>query len=183
MNNLFLKDLEEHELETVLIWRNSEKIRQMMFSDQVISFSEHEAWFRRIKQDQSSIVKVFYQEESPLGLVQFNRFDFQSKSCHWGFYIGSPQAPKGVGSCMGLLALSYIFEEYGIRKLCAQIFSFNENSIRYHKKFGFKEEGCLSKHVFKNNEYVDLLLMALFKEDWLENKDEIGEKIRSKRYE
>jgi UDP-4-amino-4,6-dideoxy-N-acetyl-beta-L-altrosamine N-acetyltransferase len=162
-----LKDFDEAHLGIVLNWRNSEHIRNMMYSDHVISLEEHTAWYKKAKESQSTILKIFFYKDSPVGVVNFTQIDKQSNKCYWGFYIGEKDVPKGSGSVMGYLALSLIFKNYGIRKLCSEIMDYNIQSIHYHKKLGFTEEGRFVKHVLKNGRYVDVIAMSLFKDDWI----------------
>ncbi|WP_243354228.1 UDP-4-amino-4,6-dideoxy-N-acetyl-beta-L-altrosamine N-acetyltransferase [Bacillus litorisediminis] len=170
-----LKNLEEEELELVLKWRNSEHIRKYMYSDEIISFEDHINWFRNLINDSSKIAKVLLYDGRPVGYVHFTNIDNRNGKCYWGFYIGESNAPRGSGTALGLLALDYIFEEVSIRKLCAEVLAFNTISIHYHKKFGFVEEGRFTQHVLKCRQYIDVISMALFKDQWLEKKQELTE--------
>ncbi|KFL17349.1 pseudaminic acid biosynthesis N-acetyltransferase [Geobacillus stearothermophilus] len=176
-----LEDMNSSHLEMVLNWRNQEHIRSVMFHDQIISLEEHRKWFDRVKEDQRTIVKIFYLDNVPLGVVNFTNIDFKNGKCSWGFYVGDQNAPKGSGTLMGYLALNFIFEELNIRKLCAEIISFNERSIRYHQRLGFRKEGVLREHILKNNQYADVILMALFNKEWKEQKSKIQHMIEGMR--
>lgn len=168
-----LEDINSSHFEMVLNWRNQKHIRSVMYHDQIISLEEHKKWFERIKEDQRNIVKIFYLDNVPLGVVNFTNIDRKNSKCDWGFYIGNINAPKGSGILMGFLALNFAFEELNIRKICAEIFSFNDKSIRYHQKLGFNREGILKEHIIKNNQCVDVILMALFDKEWNESKNKI----------
>lgn len=176
-----LEDMNSSHLEMVLNWRNQEHIRSVMFHDQIISLEEHRKWFDRVKEDQRTIVKIFYLDNVPLGVVNFTNIDFENSKCSWGFYVGDQNAPKGSGTLMGYLALNFVFQELNIRKLCAEIISFNERSIRYHQRLGFRKEGVLREHILKNNQYADVILMALFNKEWKEQKSKIQHMIEGMR--
>ncbi|QSB47880.1 UDP-4-amino-4,6-dideoxy-N-acetyl-beta-L-altrosamine N-acetyltransferase [Parageobacillus toebii] len=176
-----LKDINSSHLEMVLNWRNQEHVRSAMFHDRVISLEEHKKWFDRVKKDQTTIVKVFYLDNVPIGVVNFTNIDFDNGKCFWGFYIGDQSAPKGLGTLMGYLAINFIFEEVNIRKLCAEIIQSNERSIRYHERLGFRKEGVLKEHVLKNNQYADVILMALFHKQWKEQKSKIQHMVEGMR--
>ncbi|MDD4354246.1 MAG: GNAT family protein, partial [Candidatus Nanoarchaeia archaeon] len=54
-----------------------------------------------------------------------------------------------------------------LRKIFSYPIDFNKATLRMHEKIGnFKEEGCLKKHVYWNNENHDVLVLSLFKEDF-----------------
>jgi UDP-4-amino-4,6-dideoxy-N-acetyl-beta-L-altrosamine N-acetyltransferase len=161
-----LENLSQKEIETVLEWRNADHIRPFMTNDDIIQLEEHYRWFKSIKKDLSKLVKLCFYNGKPIGLVNFSQIDSKNKTCEWGFYIGDKNCPRGSGKIMGILALDFIFNEGYMRKLCAQILDFNSKSLSYHKKLGFTEEGRLVKQILKNNQYVDVVLMSLFKEQW-----------------
>ncbi len=175
-----LIDVEEENLEILLKWRNSDHIRASMYSDHIISTAEHQRWFKKVKNDESTIAKLFVYEEKPIGFVNFTKIDRKNNTCYWGFYIGEKHRPPHSGTVMGLLALEFIFEKYGIRKVCAEVLDFNTTSINYHKKLGFQEEGRLVKHILKNNCYIDIIAMALFSEHWLDHKEKLQQEVQQK---
>lgn len=167
INDFKLVNLEEKYLEIVFNWRNTDRIRSVMNNDEIIQLDQHYQWYTSMKKDSSKIVKLLLYKNTPVGLVQFSQINNKHGTCEWGFYIGDTTlAPRGSGKMMGILALDYLFNEVKMRKICASILDFNNISINYHKKLGFLEEGRLVKHILKNNEYVDLVLMSLFKERW-----------------
>ncbi|MFC0562374.1 UDP-4-amino-4,6-dideoxy-N-acetyl-beta-L-altrosamine N-acetyltransferase [Halalkalibacter alkalisediminis] len=173
-----LKELEESDLKLILNWRNSKRIRNLMYTDHEITMTEHERWFQRITKDDSNLFKLLLYGNRRLGLVNFSNIDKMNNKCYWGFYIGDLEAPRGSGTIMGMLALDLVFEKMGLRKVCAEVLEFNSSSIRYHKKLGFKEEGRFIQHVIKNNQYIDVIPMAIFSHQWKDVKKKILTNIR-----
>ncbi|MDL1974684.1 MAG: UDP-4-amino-4,6-dideoxy-N-acetyl-beta-L-altrosamine N-acetyltransferase [Deltaproteobacteria bacterium] len=168
-----LMTMEEADLENVLKWRNSERIRVNMYTDHIIAIDEHRSWFERIKQDQSVIYKIFRFQDRPIGVVCFTDIDSRNNKCSWGFYLGVTDVPRRSGAAMEFLAIEHAFDEMNIRKLCCEIFAFNSNVIKLHKKFGFVEEGHFTKYILKNGKYEDVIFLASFKEQWLKLKDQL----------
>ncbi|GAX88911.1 UDP-4-amino-4,6-dideoxy-N-acetyl-beta-L-altrosamine N-acetyltransferase [Effusibacillus lacus] len=161
-----IRGIEEQDLDLVLRWRNSERIRTHMYTDHLISPAEHRSWFERVKQGNGPICKIFEHKGIPLGVVNFTQIDRNHHRCQWGFYIGESDAPKGSGSAMGYLSLQFAFEEINLNKVCAEVFAFNSVSLGYHKKLGFVEEGRFLQHVFKNGVYEDIVVLAAFQKNW-----------------
>ncbi len=172
-----LTDVSENHKKLILNWRNAEHIRKNMFDEHVITEEEHTRWFENLKTDKMIIGKILLYKGLPIGFVNFTDLDYKNNKGYWGFYIGERKAPKGSGKAMALLALDYVFEEFKLRKLCSQIFEFNEISIRYHLKIGFSEEGRLKQHIFRNNRYYDVIEMALFREDWEQIEGKLLEEL------
>lgn len=169
-----LRKLEKSDLEMVLNWRNSERIRSNMYTDHVINLDEHLTWYERIKDDKTCIYLICEYQHKPIGLIYFTEIDKNNSKCYWGFYLGELEIPLGSGSVLGFLSMEYIYEIIAIRKVCSEVLAFNEKSLNLHKKLLFQEEGIFRKHIYKNNEYQDVICLALFKDIWLENKDKLA---------
>ncbi|MFX4261972.1 UDP-4-amino-4,6-dideoxy-N-acetyl-beta-L-altrosamine N-acetyltransferase [Pelotomaculum propionicicum] len=173
--NYSLRSLVEADLAKVLVWRNSERIRASMYTDRIITMDEHRQWFKKTSKDENTICMIFQYQENPSGLVNFTQIDKCNSRCHWGFYLGETDVPRGSGMAMGYLALEYIFEVIGIHKLYGEALAFNLQSIKYHKKLGFVEEGRFVEHIFKNGRYEDIISMAILNKNWLKLKSRLEE--------
>lgn len=165
-----LRPIEEADLEMILEWRNSERVRRMMFTDRLITPEEHRAWFARTEAGQQPYFRVFELNERPAGYLAFTGVDRHSQRCAWGFYLGEASLPPGTGTLLGFAGLEYGFDELGFRKICGEILAYNEPSIRLHLRLGFSQEGCFRAHVLKDGDYRDMLAFALFKEAWPAHK-------------
>lgn len=170
-----LVDLEKKHLDIILKWRNSDRIRLLMYNDQLISLDEHINWYNSIRSSEQIVVKLLLYLGKPIGLVNFSKISTVHKSCYWGFYIGEEDTPKGVGTILGYLALEYIFEIKNMRKVCAEIIGYNTQSIKFHQKMGFLEEGRLIDHIYKQGQLVDIILMAQFKRQWISIKNDLSQ--------
>lgn len=178
INEYNLADISEGLLDKILEWRNSDKIRKMMFSDNEITLKEHLYWYESIKAAKDIKVKVLLYLNNPVGLVKFDRINELHGTCYWGFYIGEDSVPKGTGTVLGYLGLNYIFNNKGMRKVCSEIIEFNYKSIEFHRKLGFYNEGRQLKQIKKQNQYHDVIQMGYFKESWIKNREFLIERIR-----
>lgn len=171
-----IRPMEESDLEKILEWRNLEHIRANMYTDHIITAEEHEAWFKKIKNSDDVIYLIFEYRNRPVGVINITSIDKRNKKCYWGFYLGERDLPGGIGAIMEFMALEYIFEKLAMRKLSCEVFVFNQPVVKLHTKFGFVEEGRFIQHVLKNENYEDVVSLALFKVDWLNLKNKL-EKI------
>ncbi len=172
-----LRSVEEKDLELVLKWRNSDRIRLNMYGDQIISMNEHISWFNRMVQNPSAEYLVFEFRLKPVGMVYFTDIDRNNEKCFWGFYLGEEVLPRGTGTIMGLLGMEYAFEALNIRKLCGEVFQFNTASIKFFQRLGFSEEGHFVKHILKSGNYEDIIFFSLFKECWQGKRVKLEEMV------
>lgn len=173
-----IRPVEGKDLEIILAWRNSERIRAYMYTDHVITPEEHLRWFERTRSEGLPHPLLFEISGKPAGIVNFNRMDRANNACYWGFYLGDADAPRGCGTVMGFLGLEYIFEILKIRKVIGESFLFNQASIAFHERLGFFREGHLRRHILKNGEYQDILVFGLFADQWPDLKPELERKCR-----
>jgi UDP-4-amino-4,6-dideoxy-N-acetyl-beta-L-altrosamine N-acetyltransferase len=161
-----LRLMEEADLAVVLGWRNQPHIREAMYTSHIISAAEHEAWWRKASSDPTKRLLVLEHDDHPIGHVNFVQIHETNGTAYWGFYLGESDAPRGSGAVMEYLALEHAFKRIGLRKLLCEVFSFNDSVTRMHQKFGFTQEGVFRRHFLKNDEYHDVVSLALFADDW-----------------
>lgn len=172
-----LRPIEERDLDKVLAWRNSERVRSYMYTDHIITPEEHRSWFERTHQAEFPSTLIFEYRGIPTGLKSFSQIDRHNNRCYWGFYLGESELPRGCGTVMGFLALEYIFEQQNFRKLCAEAYAFNEGSVKYHARLGFEQEGRFVQHVLKNGCFEDIISFAIFRDNWVAGKSALAAKI------
>ncbi|MBE0417166.1 MAG: UDP-2,4-diacetamido-2,4,6-trideoxy-beta-L-altropyranose hydrolase [Coriobacteriia bacterium] len=133
-----LRPMDERDLDTVLLWRNSERVRSRMYEDAPIAPEEHERWFAQASRDPCQRQYVFEVRGRPLGVVSFKGVDPTAGACEWGFYMGEEHRPHGAGQAMGRLALRQAFEGLGVRAVLGEVLASNEDSLLYHESLGFE---------------------------------------------
>ena len=70
-----LRSIDDSDKERILNWRNSDRVRQNMYTDHLITPEEHESWFNKIHQDKSVDYKIFEYEGRSIGLVGFTQIN------------------------------------------------------------------------------------------------------------
>lgn len=163
-----LRKLVQDDLALVLAWRNHPDIRRYMFSTHEITFDEHCSWFARASQDPSRHLLLFEQNGQPLGFVNLHVLNPIAGVADWGFYV-SPDAPKGTGKSLGTTVLKYAFEQLNLHKLCGQALDFNEKSIHFHLRMGFRQEGVLREQHFDGIHYHSIVCFGLLRQERINN--------------
>lgn len=169
-NECLLRPMYDSDVDLVLKWRNSERIRSHMLTDHIITKEEHYKWYGSIKNNPRVCYHIFEYKGRPVGLVYFTNMDYKNLKTMWGFYLGETDVPRGCGTAMLYFAIEDIFDKRGFRKICSEVLLFNTKSIKVHKKLGFEEEGLFRQHVYKNNRYEDVVFLSLFRDKWLQKK-------------
>ena len=172
-----LRPLTAGDLEQVLTWRNSERIRSAMFSDHLISVDEHHTWFERLKSAQDAVSLIFEYDGQPLGVVNITQIDKTTGDCTWGFYLGEPDALPGSGTLLGTLGLEYVFSTLGLNTVIGEAFAFNSASIAFHTKLGFSRKKTRDRHVLKDGKAEDVFAFSLSRDNWQRKKPELEKAV------
>ncbi len=84
-----------------------------------------------------------------------------------GSVIGAKEARgHGVGTEAKLLLMYHSFMVLGLRKLISRVKVFNTQSAGHLIKCGYKPVGRFHKHNLHDGEYIDEILLEVFREDW-----------------
>jgi UDP-4-amino-4,6-dideoxy-N-acetyl-beta-L-altrosamine N-acetyltransferase len=163
----------KEDLPIVLAWRNSDRVRSMMYTNHIISQDEHLDWFVKTKDRDNEKHLVFDHQNCPMGVVNVTDINRTHSRCHWGFYIGNQDAPRGSATAMGTLALEFMFEFLAINKVIGEVLAFNEASLKYHLRLGFIEEGRLRQHISRSGIFEDIVTLAHFADRWRATRDRL----------
>jgi UDP-4-amino-4,6-dideoxy-N-acetyl-beta-L-altrosamine N-acetyltransferase len=164
LDSYSIRALTENDLPMVLGWRNHPSVRNFMFTQHEISLAEHREWFIRCSLDVSRRLLIVTDVNQALGYVQFSDVTEGGVS-DWGFY-SRPDAPKGSGKKIGLMALDYAFRELKLHKVCGQALETNRASIAFHQRLGFQQEGVLRDQKRIDGVYHSLYCFGLLADEW-----------------
>jgi UDP-4-amino-4,6-dideoxy-N-acetyl-beta-L-altrosamine N-acetyltransferase len=174
-----LRRVEEGDLGLLLAWRNAPKIRVNMFRQHEISEAEHLAWFDRVQKDTSACWLLYFSPDGvPSGIVNFTGIDIDGRTAHWGFYA-APGRPPGTGTRLSLEALDHAFISLGLRAVLAEVLSSNSRSLAFHRKLGFREQGCRTEDHEIDGARIPVLCFELDDDNWRKARITLQDRISS----
>ena len=164
LKEITIRSLESDDLKTLLSWRNDPRIRSHMFNSNLITTSEHVAWFKSPTLKTNRCLLLALRQDIPFGFAQFHISHCKSVA-NWGFYV-DPNGPKGQGRALCRSILSFGFNELSLNRVTGQVLSDNIRSIELHKRLGFSIEGELRSHHFTKAGYKNVHLFGLLASEW-----------------
>lgn len=164
--DVYLRPLVEADLIEVLEWRNHTEVRRWMRQVEPIQLNEHLNWFEQHRDREDSFFYIFEYAGCPHGYVSLQRINY-SDVYEWGFYL-KPNAQNGLGMLFGATILNFVFKELKIKKIFAEVLSFNERSIKLHHKLGFAQEGVLRQQFKDDRGEFDIVQFGLIQSEWSE---------------
>lgn len=160
-----LRPIKENDLLMILEWRNSERVRKSMYTQSLISLSDHCNWWKAQKDREDRLYFIYEAEGTPLGYVSIIDIDRRKKECTWGLYT-SDQAPKGTGYNMCKEALDYAFGILNMDRVVSEALSQNKAARSLYERLGFKQEATLQAHVIINEHAEDVAVYSINKKEY-----------------
>ena len=103
-----------------------------------------------------------------IGVGMIAHIDNYNRRCDLGIGLGWNRDNWGKGYASETLqaVIHYCFTELNLNRIGAEIYEFNERSIRLFERNGFKRDGILRQYIFKDGVFKDSYLYSLVREDW-----------------
>src|SRR4051794_27563576 len=103
-------------------------------------------------------------DDALIGGCGFDGFEVgKSHRAEVGYWLAKPFWGRGIMTAVVQRVCLHAFEEFGLAKITAHVFSHNPASARVLEKCGFVQEGLLRKHFLKDGKFIDARLFALLK--------------------
>ena len=162
MNDLLLKNYailsrEEHEL--VLSWRNTERVREMMSSMDVISMDDHLAFVARLPQLRDRRYYLAYVGDRPVGVVDLTYMTEDGTTCNPGLFTGEG-SPMGTGLLLEVTAFHGLFDRFGYKTAWSLVKMENEDYsaglLRIFKMERHDNGDGFWKHVFQRETWQEV---------------------------
>jgi RimJ/RimL family protein N-acetyltransferase len=134
-----------------------------------------EDWYQSISRDRTAEMFVIHATDSQsphgqssVGVCGLTHINWKDRHAEVSIYIGNPEyRHKGVATwSLGRLA-EIAFLEYGLYRLWAEIYDFNEAGIALFRKCGYRWEGTARSAVWHDGKWWDSHSYSLLGPDWV----------------
>ncbi len=168
-----LRPLKMQDLSLINQWRNDlELTRQTMGIRFPKTLEMDEEWLNQVLRDKSNR-NIYWgieikESHEFIGIASLRNIDYISGVGDFGWMIGSSKfRGLGYGKEAENLINEYAFLVLNLRKLVRYILDYNTISLKILSNEGMsKEEGRLKEHYYFDGKYHDVVIMALFRDDY-----------------
>ena len=168
---LYLRPVLEQDLDKLVVWINDPEIRRFLASYLPQSPQDEKQWLENMakKKDTDLVFAIVLKENNEqIGNIGLHGINHRQGTAHTGTLIGRKDLwSKGYGSEAKMILLDYAFGTLNLRKINTSVFATNPRSLKCQKKCGYQPEGVLKQQRRLNHEWVDEVLLAVFREDFL----------------
>lgn len=116
-----------------------------------------------LKTNEALLFAIVYKDEVVGGLSIVFKDDVSKYEAELGYWVGSRYHNKGIATDAIKEAVNYVFGNFSIKRIYAEVIDENVASLRVLEKNGFEYEGRLRKSVYKNGKFYDKLVYAIIK--------------------
>jgi diamine N-acetyltransferase len=169
-----IRAIEEADLSLIASWRSDPSVYEYFYEYLPISLREQKNWYeKQLNNSNEFNFVVADKDNKPIGTVSIYNIDRRNRKADWGrLIIGDKDyLSGGYGTEIEVLILEYSFEHLNLHKLCCEVIEDNTNVIGLHEKFGFKNDGLMRDHAFKNGKYVNVVSMSLLDSEYMHEKN------------
>ncbi len=168
---LYLRPISEADLERVTVWINDPDVRQYLAAYLPQSEQDEREWIQGLskRKDTDLVFAIVLKENNEqIGNIGLHGINHRQGTAHTGTLIGRKDLwSKGYGSEAKMILLDYAFGTLNLRKINTSVFATNPRSLKCQEKCGYQREGVLKQQRRLNHEWVDEVLLAVFREDFL----------------
>jgi RimJ/RimL family protein N-acetyltransferase len=158
-----------NDLKIIKNWRNSQGIREYNSQFTLLNMSNQIKWFEQInnKNSDREMFLVTDKQGKPMGICGMIHIDKKNRSGSIAIILGEQKIHgKGIGTEILKMLINYGFMKLKLHRIEAEIFSFNEISIRLFTKLSFKHDATKRDSLWRNNKWWNIHIFSLLKKDY-----------------
>ena len=170
---IYLREICQNDLNTINKWRNnSELIASLESPFRYINFETDKNWFENYMHNRTNNVRCIIcsgdNHDDIIGSIGLLNIDPINKKADFYLMIGDKKNQgKGIGHQATMQIIQHAFLNLNLNRVQLTVLENNERAIKLYEKVGFKKEGIQRQSVYKNGKYIDLILMSILKDEFV----------------
>ena len=159
-----LSTIEKEHIEEIRLLRNQqiEVLRQF----KPIGFKEQEEYFQNIHKDQRQILFSILEENKFIGYCGLTNINYVYGTAEFSFIVNSldEDCESVFLFCLSELC-GFAFKTLNLNKVHTETYEFRKEIINFIEKSGFKKDGVLREHVYKNGKRYNSFIHSLLRSE------------------
>jgi len=151
-------------------WINDRELVSFNSSYKPVSEEQHQAWFEAIQQRADTFIFAIrlWETDQLIGSCQLHSINCVSRSAELQIRLGdAAEHGKGYGTEAVQLLLQFAFADLNLNRIYLHVFASNTRAIKVYEKSGFLREGTLRQAAYINDQYTDVLVMGILREEYV----------------
>lgn len=170
MEPVFLRALELDDLERTHKWHNDPDLYSSLTGTfRYVSMSAERKWIEKKAEFNDCEISLAICESKTkrhIGNIYLREISWIDRRAGLAIFIGEKDArSKGYGQSAVKQLVRYAFDELNLQKISLPVLVDNAVAQHIYEKCGFTIEGTLKRHVYKNGQFKDVLVMGICTDD------------------
>lgn len=165
-----LRPVRREEIPLYAKWINDPDVRIFLNNTFPFTFeAEEKAYEKMSARDPNNVILAIETRRGELiGLMGIHNIDWVNRTATTGTNIGDKKYwGKGYGTDAKMTLLDYCFNTLGLHRINSTAIAYNERSVRYSLRCGYKIEGRLREQYFRKGARYDSVMLGVLREEWL----------------
>ena len=120
-----------------------------------------------LNEEKKEVSFVILLSDNPVGRIGLHYLNLQNKTGAIGYWLDKNEEGKGIITKSCLKLIDYGFNEINLNRIEIKAAVKNFKSQAITTKLNFTKEGTLRQAEFVNNEFIDLFLYSMLKDEWI----------------
>jgi RimJ/RimL family protein N-acetyltransferase len=166
---VYLRPLERADAPQLTTWINNREVNRFLKVYRPMNLQNEEEFIEATRKSKTDVVFGITTKDGNhlIGCTGLHDLDQVNRNCHFGIMIGEPPSwGKGFGTEATRLITRYAFESLNLHRVWLTVYDFNLRGAAVYEKVGYKREGILRQHVYREGKYHDAIMMGITRPDW-----------------
>ena len=123
-----------------------------------------------LQEEKKEVSFIILLNDDPVGRIGLHHLNLENKTGAIGYWLDKNAQGKGIITKCCIALIDYGFSEMNLNRIEIKAATKNFKSQAIPVKLNFRKEGVLKQAEFVSNEFIDLFLYSMLKEDWIREK-------------
>lgn len=167
--DIYMRPVEASDLEQIRQLRNNEQTWMYLSDASLISEGMQSKWFDNLTRtlDERYYAVLRAKDDKFIGIIRTDCIDLRNKNMRVGADVSLDCRNQGYGTKIFKMLLRYFFDYCGnYHKLYLMVLEDNEIAKRLYKNMGFKEEGKMREHIWRDAAWKGYVIMSILEDEY-----------------
>lgn len=169
--HVYLRPAERDDIERFVRWFADADVSRNLSGRAPFSKAMEERWFETMVEEQGKrayhFVICLLADDRPIGTAGLMHVNQEDGHAMFGISIGEKaEWSKGYGTDALRAICDFGFGQLRLERIELDVYEPNKRAQRSYEKAGFVREGILRHAHFSDGKYLDIVRMALLREEW-----------------
>jgi RimJ/RimL family protein N-acetyltransferase len=169
---IYLRPAERSDLPLFVRWLADAETKRHLALRSPLSLAMEEKWFEQVVEhqgrDRYHFAICLIGDGRPIGAADLRELNLEDGHAAFGIMIGEKgEWNRGYGTEALNAICDFGFGQLRLERIELDVYAPNKRAQRSYEKAGFRLEGTLRHGHFADGEFLDVLRMALLRDEWL----------------